>query len=70
MRLETVRIKGFRCFGQETELSVDKFNAILGRNDVGKSSLLEALQVFFDDSAPDAGDVNMNSDDKEVHIVC
>jgi predicted ATPase len=70
MRLETVRIKGFRCFGQETELSVDKFNAILGRNDVGKSSLLEALQVFFDDSAPDAGDVNMNTDDKEVHIVC
>lgn len=70
MRLETVRIKGFRCFGQETELSVDKFTAILGRNDVGKSSLLEALQIFFDDSTPDAGDVNMNLDDREVQIVC
>lgn len=70
MKLERVRIKGFRCFEQETALPLSSFTAILGRNDVGKSSLLEALQLFFDDAAPDAGDVCMLGDDREVRIVC
>ena len=70
MRLESVRIKGFRCFEKETELSIDDFTAILGRNDVGKSSLLEALQLFFDDDSPDAGDVCMRAEEKEVRIAC
>jgi putative ATP-dependent endonuclease of the OLD family len=70
MKLERVRIKGFRCFQQETALPLSNFTAILGRNDVGKSSLLEALQLFFDDAAPDAGDVCMLGEDREVRIVC
>lgn len=70
MRLESVRVTGFRCFEKETELLLGGFTAVLGRNDVGKSSLLEALQIFFDDSAPDAGDVNANSIGNQVRIVC
>jgi putative ATP-dependent endonuclease of the OLD family len=69
MRLEAVTIKGFRCFQNETCIPVEAFTAILGRNDVGKSSILEALQLFFDDTAPEAGDVCVHGD-KEVRIVC
>lgn len=70
MKLERVRIEGFRCFEQEADLPVDSFTAILGRNDVGKSSLLEALHIFFEDGAPDAGDVNTKSANKQVRIIC
>lgn len=69
MRLEAVTIKGFRCFQNETCIPVDAFTAILGRNDVGKSSILEALQLFFDDAPPEAGDVCVLGD-KEVRIAC
>lgn len=70
MRLESVRVTGFRCFDQETELPLDGFTAVLGRNDVGKSSLLEALQIFFDDALPDSGDVCMHADSREIRIAC
>jgi putative ATP-dependent endonuclease of OLD family len=70
MRLAQVRIKGYRCFQEETTIDVGNFTAILGRNDVGKSSVLEALQMFFEDTSPEAGDVCMTSDEKEVRIVC
>ncbi len=70
MRLQRVRVSGFRCFEQETELFVDGFTAILGRNDVGKSSLLEALQIFFDDASPDSGDINAQAEGRQVRIIC
>lgn len=70
MKLESVRVTGFRCFANETVLLLDGFTAILGRNDVGKSSLLEALQLFFDEGAPEPGDVSMHGGGKEVRIVC
>lgn len=70
MKLESLRVRGFRCFEKETELLVGGFTAVLGRNDIGKSALLEALQLFFDDAAPDAGDVNNSIDDRQVVIIC
>jgi putative ATP-dependent endonuclease of OLD family len=70
VKLDVVRVKGFRCFVDEVALPMSDFTAILGRNDVGKSSLMEALQLFFDDAAPDAGDVCLHGGDKEVRIIC
>jgi putative ATP-dependent endonuclease of OLD family len=70
MKLESLRVRGFRCFANETELLVGGFTAVLGRNDIGKSALLEALQMFFDDATPDAGDVNNSTDDRQIIITC
>ena len=70
MRLECVRIAGFRCFASETVVRFGAFTAILGRNDVGKSSVLEALNLFFDGVAPDAGDVCVDCPDREIRVVC
>jgi energy-coupling factor transporter ATP-binding protein EcfA2 len=70
MKLERLRVRGFRCFEHETQLLVGGFTAVLGRNDIGKSALLEALQMFFDDAAPDAGDVNNSTEDRQVVIIC
>lgn len=68
MRLVNVSVTGFRCFAQKTTIEFNQFTAILGRNDVGKSTFLEALQIFFDDSAPESADVNSNAE--EVSISC
>ena len=43
MRLEKVRIKGFRNF-DDTEVIFQKKTLIIGANDVGKSNLLYALR--------------------------
>lgn len=47
MRLLSISIKNFRSYRDRTVLNVGDFTAIMGRNDVGKSTLLEALEIFF-----------------------
>jgi predicted ATPase len=58
MKLHEVVLKNFRPFAQETRIAVDDFTAIIGKNDVGKSSVLEALEVFFNEEL-----VKIDSDD-------
>jgi hypothetical protein len=47
MYLTSVKIRNFRCYGQETTISLERFTTLVGRNDAGKSTVLEALGVFF-----------------------
>lgn len=50
MRLEKVIIAGFRSYDAPFELEIDQASTIIaGRNDAGKSSVLEALESFFED---------------------
>lgn len=49
MKLESVRVNGFRRFGssQETKLRVDSsLVCLVGANEVGKSTLLDAMELF------------------------
>lgn len=50
MKIETLRIKNFRGYCGETTISFEDLTAFVGKNDMGKSSILEALDVFFNDS--------------------
>lgn len=48
MRLCHVAIEGFRGFRSELQLPIDSsLTVLVGRNDAGKSSVLEALDAFF-----------------------
>lgn len=47
MKLESVTLRTFRAFQEETRISIGDLTTIIGKNDVGKSSILEALEVFF-----------------------
>ncbi len=42
------KTKNFRAYQDEQHLRVDKLTALIGRNDVGKSTIFEALGAFFD----------------------
>lgn len=52
--LPSLRIENFRGFKELTIPKLGRVNLIVGKNGVGKSSLLEALHLYFTDGAPEA----------------
>lgn len=69
MKLNKLKLKNFRSYFQETEIGVTDLNVIIGRNDVGKSSILEALEIFFN-GKPDKNDLCINNDNGKIEITC
>jgi len=72
MKLEQVRIKNFRCYREEIPLEVDDLTALIAKNDVGKSSILEALDAFFNTDKFESGDRSSglrNSDSIEITCI-
>ena len=49
MKMHSVKIRNFRGYSNETEILFDDLTVFVGKNDVGKSSVLEALDIFFND---------------------
>jgi hypothetical protein len=48
MRIQTIQIQNYRCFEDSGELTFAAgFNLVIGRNNVGKSTLLECLSSRF-----------------------
>lgn len=47
MKLKTITIENFRCYKSPVTIAFDDLTTIVGRNDVGKSTVLEALEIFF-----------------------
>ena len=47
MKLKSITIENFRCYEQAVTVSFEDLTTIVGKNDVGKSSILEALEIFF-----------------------
>ncbi|WP_372378872.1 AAA family ATPase [Vibrio natriegens] len=48
MRLKSVKLTNFRGYQQTTTIPIDEtMTGIVGRNDHGKSTILEALAIFF-----------------------
>ncbi len=73
MRLKEVTIKNFRGYRSETRLPIDpNVTGITGRNDAGKSSILEALDIFFEggEVVLDKDDFNVNEIDGMIEIRC
>ena len=57
MRLKSVKLTHFRGYRATTVIPIDEtMTGIVGRNDYGKSTILEALAIFFDN-----GDVTSSS---------
>ncbi len=72
MRLKSVAIKGFRPFKDEVIVPINDLTVFIGKNDVGKSSILEALGIFFESDIVklDAKDCNIYSDSHIIEITC
>jgi putative ATP-dependent endonuclease of OLD family len=72
MKLLRVIIRNFRSYKEEVQIPIDQFTAFIGKNDVGKSTILEALEIFFNNSTVkiDQSDSCVFTDDNKVLIGC
>lgn len=72
MKLKSLTLKNFRAYQVETRIEFDQLTTIIGKNDIGKSTILEALEVFFNNSTVkiEPSDANVHSTDKVVEITC
>ena len=70
VKLRKVAIKNFRAYSERVEFSVDEITAIIGKNDIGKSTILDALDVFFNNNKMEIADRNIHCGDEPVEISC
>ncbi len=70
MKLAKLRLLNFRGFAKETEVGFDDLTMFVGKNDAGKSSLLDALNIFLGDAKVDPGDVNTKHPESGFSITC
>jgi len=60
MKIKSLGIKGFRGYSSQIEIDFSDLLVLVGKNDIGKSSILEALDIFFNDGK---GSVKLDKDD-------
>lgn len=71
MRLVEVALENFRGYGTRTVLSVDDLTVLVGKNDAGKSTFLEALNIALADGKIDATDIHVGAPaEGEICIEC
>lgn len=70
MKLARLRIRNFRCYKDEIAFNFNDMTAFVGRNDVGKSTVMDALDIFLNDGTPDKNDATKNGDGKDLTIIC
>ena len=62
MKIMSMKLNNFRGYNREIDIKFNDLTAIVGKNDIGKSTILEALDIFFNDSKGavklDKNDVN------------
>ena len=68
MKISQVKIKNFRGYKDETEIDINDLTVFIGKNDVGKSTILEALDIFLNEGKPDQEDINKFTEDQDVVI--
>lgn len=60
MRISQVKIANFRSYSDEVSINFNDLTAFVGKNDVGKSTVLEALDIFFNEGK---GVIKIDKDD-------
>lgn len=72
MELIGVKLKNFRGYSKETYIKLEDFIAFIGKNDAGKSTILEALEIFFNNSLVvcEREDLSIDADSRDIEISC
>lgn len=69
MKIEKLKLKNFRGYHDEVSIKFGNFTAFVGKNDIGKSTILEALDIFFNDTDAinkiDKTDLNVDARNRE-----
>ncbi len=65
MKIKQVKLENFRSYKNEIIVEVNDLNVFVGKNDIGKSTILEALDIFFNEGK---GTIKIDKDD--INKVC
>lgn len=74
MKIKSVTLRNFRAYKDETTIEFENLTTFVGKNDIGKSTVLEALDIFFNDCGGvvklDKNDINHDNagDDATISI--
>lgn len=68
MKLNKLIIENYRGINEPIEVFINDFNCVVGKNDVGKSTLLKAVDIFLNDKNPSIEDCNVKSSSKTITI--
>ena len=70
MRLDRLILKNFRAYKKRTVIEFSDLTTFVGRNDIGKSTILEALEIFFNSDLVkcERGDLSIHSDSPQSPI--
>ena len=68
MKISQVKIKNFRGYKNETVININDLTVFVGKNDVGKSTILAALDIFLNEGKPDQDDINKFTEDQNIII--
>lgn len=70
MRMTRTRLSNFRCYRAEFDIDIADLTVVVGANEAGKSSLFDALAIFFDEAKMDSDDACIDGDESDVRIIC
>ena len=60
MKIEKLILSNFRSYKDEISIELDNLSVFVGKNDTGKSTILEALDIFFNENK---GVIKIDTDD-------
>ncbi|TFD66320.1 hypothetical protein E3T47_07360 [Cryobacterium ruanii] len=69
MRIVGIELEGFRGYLTSSYVSIDTLTVFAGKNDAGKSSILEAMRLFLDKGKPDVSDYSVHGHGT-IRITC
>ena len=72
MKLKAVKLKNFRGYQSEIIIPLSSLTALIGKNDAGKTTILEALEIFFNNKLVvcEKDDLNINATSNNIEITC
>lgn len=75
MKIKTIGIKGFRGYAEHIQIELSDLLVLVGKNDIGKSTILEALDIFFNEGKgcvkldkEDINKTNLAVGDEDIEI--
>lgn len=69
MKLKRLYIERFRCYQEQVVVELNDMTALIGRNDIGKSTIMEALEVFFNNDIVKITQSDLNNQSKNTDVI-
>ena len=61
MKIVSLTLENFRSYRTPVTITFNDLTVLIGKNDIGKSSVLEALDIFFENRKIDPDDINIEA---------